>query len=117
MLLGVVILPFDIDGTIESHAIQFDKDFFQTIGIAGGAGRDEVPAVGPVAHRPMAAEQAAARVLADHLHSLDVSAVDAVAELADELDHRYALPFHVRAVEIETDHAAVAGLVHRLDRK
>ena len=35
-----------------------------------------------------------------------------LAELADELDHRHALPFHVRAVEVEADDALVAGLVH-----
>ena len=57
----------------------------------------------------------ARRVLADHLHALDVGAVDAVAELADELHHRDALPFHVRAVEVEADHALVAGLVHGVE--
>ena len=66
-----------------------------------------------VAHRPMAAQQAGAGMLADHLHALDVGAVDAVAEFADELDDRDALPFHVRAVEVEADHVAVAGLVQR----
>ena len=90
---------------ISSHAV----------GVAGGAGGDEVPAVERMAHRPMAAEQAGAGVLADHLHALDVGAVDVVAELADELHDRDALPFHVRAVEVEADDAFVAGLVHEVD--
>ena len=47
----------------------------------------------------------ARQCLADHLHALDVGAVDALAELADELDHRHVLPFHVRAVEVEADDA------------
>ena len=30
-------------------------------------------------------------------------------------DHRHALPFHVRAVEVEADDAVVAGLVHDVE--
>ena len=65
-----------------------------------------------VAHRPMPAEPAGPAMLARHPDSLDVGAVDEFAELADEIDHRDVLPFHVRAVEIEADDALVAGLVH-----
>src|SRR5579875_859245 len=115
VLLGVVVLPFDTDGAIETDTVQFDENLFEIIGVARRAGGDEVPAVGPVAHRPMTTEPAAAAMLANHLHPLDMRAMDPVAELADELDHRYALPFHVRPVEIEAGNAAVAGLVHRLE--
>ena len=112
VLLGVVVLPLDAHRAVEADAVQLDEDLFQAVGVAGGAGGDEVPAVGPVAHRPVAAEPAGPAVLAGHLHALDVGAVDALAELADELDHRDVLPFQVRAVEVEADHALVAGLVH-----
>ncbi len=110
VLLGVVVFPFDADGAVEADAVQLDQDLLDAVGVAGRAGGDEVPAVERMAHRPMAAQQAGAGVLADHLHALDVGAVDELAELADELDDRDALPFHVRAVEVEADHAVVAGL-------
>src|SRR5260370_24468347 len=65
-----------------------------------------------MSHGPVSAQEAGAGVRADHLHPLDVGAVDEVAELADELNDGYPLPFHVRAVEIEADRAFVAGFAH-----
>ena len=61
----------------------------------------------------MAAEQTGARMFANHLHALDVGAVNAFTELANELHDRHALPFQVRAVEVEAGDIAVAGLVQR----
>src|SRR5438046_2016303 len=101
VLFGVVVLPLDADCAVEADTVQLDEDLFEAIGVARGAGRDEVPAVGPVAHRPMTAQPAAPAMLAGHPYALDVGAVDALAELADEIDHRDALPFQMRAVEVE----------------
>src|SRR5437016_5287409 len=63
----------------------------------------------------MAAEQTGAGMLADHLHALDVGAMDEILELADELYHRYALPLHVRTVQVEADNALKAGFAHEVD--
>src|SRR6185436_15794126 len=95
--------------------VQLDQDLLDAVGVAGGAGRHEVPTVERMAHGAMAAQEAGARVFADDLDALDVGAVDEVLELADELDDGDALPFHVRAVEVEADDALVAGLAHVVD--
>src|SRR5436189_2779 len=97
VLFGVVVFPFDVDGAVEADAVQLDHDLLHAVGVAGTAGRHEVPAIEGVAHRPMPAQKPGPGMLPAHLHSLDVSAMDEVAELTDELDYRDALPFHVRA--------------------
>ena len=80
-----------------------------------------VPAVTkfqPLADGPSADGRPASparRMFPRHLHALDVGAVNEVLELADELDDRDALPFHVRAVEVEADDAFVARLAHVVD--
>src|SRR5262245_50845715 len=66
-------------------------------------------------HGTMAAEQTGAGMFAADLHALDVSAVDELTELADELHDGDALPFHVAAVEVEADDAFIAGLAHVVD--
>src|SRR6266480_2798147 len=81
VLLGVVVFPFNADRAVEADAVELDENFLAAIGVAGGSRGDEVPAVGGMAHRAMAAEQAGAGVLADDLHALDVGAVDIFAEL------------------------------------
>jgi hypothetical protein len=111
VLLGVVIFPFDIHRAIITDAVQLDHDLLDAIGVPGRTCGDEVPTVQAASHRPVPAQQAGARVFAKDLHPLDVGTMDAVAELADELDDRNALPLHVRAVEIETGDLGVAGLV------
>src|SRR5579884_1418630 len=63
----------------------------------------------------MTAEPAAAAVLTEHLHPLDVGAMNPIAELPDKRDHRHALPFHVRTIEIKAGNAAVASFVHCLE--
>src|SRR5437764_4601165 len=86
VLLGVVVLPPDRHRAVEADAIQLDEDLLQAVRVALRAGRDEVPAVGPVAHRSMSAQPAGPAVLARHPHALDVSAMDEIVELANELD-------------------------------
>src|SRR5262249_21475482 len=115
VLFGVVVFPFDRDGAVVADAVQLDHDLLNAVGVAGAAGGDEVPAVERMAHRAMPAQQARPRVLADDLHALDMSAVDVLAQLADELHDRHALPFHVRAVEVEADDAFIALLAHEVD--
>src|SRR5687767_13478776 len=65
VLLRVVVFPFDGDGAVVADAVEFNEDFLAAIGVAGGAGGDEVPAVERMAHGAVAAEQAGAGVLAD----------------------------------------------------
>src|SRR5438093_7503002 len=101
MLFGVVVFPFDADGAVVPDSIQLDHDFFDAVGVALRAGGDKVPAVEPMAHRAMAAQKPGPRVLANHLNSLDVSAVNALAELADKLHDRDALPFHVGTIQVK----------------
>src|SRR5204863_8196293 len=93
VLLLIVVLPLDGHGAIEADAVQLDEDLLQAVGVARRASCHEVPAVGPVAHRPMATEPAGPAMLARYPDALDVRAVDVVVELADELDHRDVLPF------------------------
>src|SRR5260370_23145464 len=111
VLLGVVIFPFNANGPVKAHAVQLDHDFLDAVGVAGRAGGDKVPAVEAMSHGPVSTQQAGAGVLADDLHALDVGAVDAVAERANELHHGHALPFHVRAVQVETGDVGIAGPV------
>src|SRR5262245_50389251 len=113
VLLGVVIFPLDADGAVISDAIQLDQDFFNAVGVTLRPGRDKIPAVESMAHGPMAAEETRPRVLATHLHSFNMSAMNPFAEFTDELDHTDALPFHMRAVQVEAYHIGIAGLVHR----
>src|SRR5262249_15404460 len=115
VLLGVVVFPFNVDGAVVAGTVQLDHDLFQTVSVAGGPSGDEVPAVELVAKGAIAAQEAGAGVLADHLHALDVGTVNPIAIFADELDHRYALPFHVRAVQVEADLVLVAGLIECLE--
>src|SRR5262249_25651306 len=61
----------------------------------------------------MAAEQTVTGVMPEHLHALDVRAVNAVAIGANEIDAGNALPLHVRAVEIEASRLAESGLIDR----
>src|SRR4051794_15207048 len=83
MLFGVVIFPFDADRPIISSTVQFDKDLFDTVGIAVRAGRHEIPAVEPMAHGAMTTQQAGPGMLANNLNALDVRTVNAVAKFAN----------------------------------
>ena len=58
------------------------------------------------------AQPAGPAMFPGHPHTLDVSAVNAFLELANELDDRDPLPLHVRAVKIETHHILISGFVH-----
>src|SRR5262245_49121639 len=60
VLLRVVVFPFDRYGAVEADAVQLDENLLATVGVPGGAGRDEVPAVERMAHRTMAAEESSA---------------------------------------------------------
>src|SRR5260370_19032017 len=90
MLLGIVVFPLDAHGAVVTHSIQLDHDFLDAITIALSPSRDEVPAVESMPHGPMAPQETRAGVLARHLHSFDVSAMNALAELATELDDTHA---------------------------
>src|SRR5262245_41733921 len=81
VLLGVVVFPFDADGAVVADAIQLDEDLLDAIGVARGAGRDEVPAVERMSHGAMAAKETGPRVFAAHLHAFDVGAVNEFPEL------------------------------------
>src|SRR5262245_37319705 len=59
----------------------------------------------------MSTQPAGTGMLGRHPHSLDVRAVNSVAINSDELDHRYALPFHVRTVQVEANLVAEPRLV------
>src|SRR5438445_10073627 len=84
VLLGVVVYPLNADGAVEADAVELDHDLLDAVGVARRAGRNEIPTVVAVTHRPMAAEQAGAGMLATDLHPLNVRAVNTLAELADE---------------------------------
>src|SRR5262249_57214806 len=109
MLLDVVVLPFDRHAAAETSAIQFHEQLFGASGVARRAGGDEVPAIVFVAHRSMPTQAAIARVAVDDLHAFDVSTVNSLAISANEVDARYALPFHVRAVEVEAGRLGKSG--------
>src|SRR6266481_297182 len=91
MLLGVVVFPLDAHGAVVTDSIQLDHDLFDTVGVALSPGRDKIPAVEPMPHGPMASQETRASMLAGHLHSFDVSAMNALAELANELHHTHPL--------------------------
>src|SRR5262249_9150014 len=73
--LGFIVFPPGSPRSSEADRVQLDKDISRAVGVASGAGRPEVPAIGPVAQGPMPAEPAGPAVLASHPHALDVSAV------------------------------------------
>ena len=65
-------------------------------------------------HGTVTAKTARTTVPIDHLHTLNVSRPDVIAEFPDEFDTRNALPLHVRGVEVESGNVAVASFAHRL---
>ena len=50
-------------------------------------------------------------VFPNHLNSLDVGAVNALAELADKLHDRDALPFQVGTIQVEANDFGITGFI------
>ncbi len=95
-------------GSVQSADDLFEIDFSPT-------DRTEVPATTSVAERQMARQDSAPTVEIP-LSILHVYMVDAVWELADEVDWVYTLPNQMRRVEVEAELWAVIDCQERPDR-
>lgn len=68
-----------------------------------------------MAHGAMPTKPACPAMFFHYLNTFNMGAMDSVSKFPDEMNHRDILPFHVRAIEVEPNHALITCFIHGLE--